>query len=654
MRRVAYHSAPHRVGENAVLSCRDVAGCTLVPRRERAWRLGLAWTVGLVLAIASSSAAQPAVRQVLLLNSFERNSSVHNVFAASFRTELSRQSPVPLNVFEVSLQPALSGDTPRDAPVVDYLLSAFAGHRLDLVVTLGGPAAAFARKHRQRLFPAAPLLLAAVDERLVQASPLSGRDAAVTVSIQPERGLEGILSLLPETTTVFVVIGASPLEDFWRQELARSTRRFEPRVTFVWSNDLSFADIKARAASLPPHSAVFYTLLSVDAKGVIQSEEQSLADLHAVANAPIFGLYEVQLGRGIVGGSLLSVDDTVRDTAGVAVRLLGGESPAGIRTPPRALGPPTFDWRELRRWNISEARLPAGSVVQFRQPTVWDQYKAYIVGAAVFVGLQSALIAGLVVQRVRRRRIELALRRSEQQYRATAQQNEDLAGRLITAQEAERTRIARDLHDDVSQQLAGVSIAVSGLKQRLGDYEISADLHQELANVQQQTLALARNVRHLSHDLHPTVLQHLGLVKGLSSYCGQLERDHGITIRCLAEGDFAAMSPEAGLCVYRIAQEALRNVIAHAGASRADVHLRHDGDHVDVTIADDGRGFDATGGVGRGTGLGLVSITERAKIAGGTLDIVTGLSAGTRVQARIPATGRTQGGPDQGTQGQVA
>ena len=195
---------------------------------------------------------------------------------------------------------------------------------------------------------------------------------------------------------------------------------------------------------------------------------------------------------------------------------------------------------------------------------------------AVLVGLQSALIAGLVVQRARRRRTELALRRSEQQYRGMAEQNQDLAGRLITAQEAERTRIARDLHDDVSQQLAGVSIAFSGLKQRLGEYHVSEDLQQELVDLQQQTLTLARNVRHLSHDLHPTVLRHLGLVKGLTSYCGELERAHGVAMRCRAEGDFASISPEAALCVYRIAQEALRNVIAHAGASRADVRLAPD------------------------------------------------------------------------------
>jgi two-component system sensor histidine kinase UhpB len=312
-----------------------------------------------------------------------------------------------------------------------------------------------------------------------------------------------------------------------------------------------------------------------------------------------------------------------------------------------------FDWRELQRWGISETRLPAGSIVQFLQPTVWDQYKFYIAGAVVLIALQSALIAGLVVQHTRRRRTETALRRSEQQYRAMAEQNQDLAGRLITAQDAERTRIARDLHDDVSQQVAGVSIAVSGLKQRLGDDHRSGDLQQELANLQQQTLALARNVRHLSHDLHPTVLRHLGLVKALTSYCGELERAHGVVMRCSSEGRVASVNADAALCVYRIAQEALRNVIAHAGASRVDVQLLQTGDQVEITIADNGRGFDISSAE-TSKGLGLISITERAKLAGGTIAIISGVNEGTRVQATIPATSRANSDPGRGTEGQVA
>lgn len=618
---------------------------------RRRCQIAVVW---LMLAFASSSSAQPAARQVLVLNSFERGSAIQNLFAGRFRTELGRHSSEPLNVFEVSLQPVLSAENPRETRIIDYLRATFAGQRLDLVVTLGAPAASFARQHREQLFPSTPLLLAAVDRRLVQRGAGATTDTALAVVTDPYRVVNDALRLLPDTTTVFVVIGASRIEEYWRHELKRMLQPFEPRVTFVFSNDLSFEDMLSRASSLPPHSAIFYTLLSVDAKGVMQSDAQTLAELHAVANAPVFGLYDIQLGQGVVGGSMLSVEEVVQDSARVAVRLLQGESPDQITTRDHMHGHPTFDWRELQRWGISEARLPAGSTVRFRQATLWDRYKAYIVGVGLLIALQSALIGGLIVQRGRRRRTEVALRQSEQQHRATARQNEDLAGRLITAQEAERTRIARDLHDDVSQQLAGLSIAFSGLKQQLVDYQIRDDLRQELAAFQQQTLAVARNVRNLSHDLHPTALLHLGLIKGLTSYCAQLERTHGIAIACHADGDFSSVSPHAALCVYRIAQEALRNVVAHAAATRVDVEVRHAHDRVDIVVTDDGRGFDSAKAADAGKGLGLVSISERAKIAGGAVTIVTAPGKGTRVQARVPAMTSPDTNGDPRTEGQVA
>ena len=218
---------------------------------------------------------------------------------------------------------------------------------------------------------------------------------------------------------------------------------------------------------------------------------------------------------------------------------------------------------------------------------------------------------------------------------ASHQEIESLAGRLIGAQEVERARIARDLHDDVSQQLAGVSIAFSGLKQRLGEYHVSEELRQELVELQQQTLKLARNVRQLSESPSGRAATP-GAGEGSGFLLWRARRAHGVAMTCTAEGDFGAITPDAALCMYRIAQEALRNVVAHARASHADVRLLQVGDQARITIADDGQGFDARSRVQRDTGLGLVSMSERARIMGGTVSILSGLNQGTRVQATIP------------------
>src|SRR5262249_15523829 len=122
------------------------------------------------------------------------------------------------------------------------------------------------------------------------------------------------------------------------------------------------------------------------------------------------------------------------------------------------------DWRQLRRWGISEARVPSGTKVLFREPSMWDRYQGTIIGSLALMLAQAALIAGLLVQRTRRRRAELELRGSQAQLRASYERIRRLGGRLLYAQEAERARVARELHDDISQQLAILSIELDSLR----------------------------------------------------------------------------------------------------------------------------------------------------------------------------------------------
>jgi PAS domain S-box-containing protein len=238
-----------------------------------------------------------------------------------------------------------------------------------------------------------------------------------------------------------------------------------------------------------------------------------------------------------------------------------------------------------------------------------------------------------------RRDAEDLIRESKTALEVSHREIQKLAGRLIEAQDAERSRIARDLHDDVSQQLAGLSIALSALEHRMVALDSSQELQGDVGALRDRTTVLAQSVRHISHDLHPTVLQHTGLVSALTSQCAEVERLYGTASSCSAEGDFASLAPETALSLYRIAQEALRNVIAHAGANRADVRLLHTGGHAELTIADDGQGFDVARPPRRGKGLGLVSITERVRLAGGTVRITAEAGKGTCVRVRIPANG---------------
>jgi signal transduction histidine kinase len=353
----------------------------------------------LVLLFAMAGEAFSEPRRILLLHSFGPEFSPWNQLARILREELRRQSKVPLDIFEASLATArYAGD--EEGPFADYLQALFAKRRLDLVITIGSPAATFVRRNRQQLFPSTPALYAGLDQRRVP--PLTENDAVVAVALDPAGTVESVLRVLPKTTSVAVVIGNSPIEKFWL-ELARAEfQPLESRVKFIWFNELPFEEMLKQASALPPQSAVLFGMLVVDATGVAHEEGKAFAALHAVANAPMFAVLDPFFGQGVVGGALTSIADLSRQAATVAVRILDGEAPSSIKVPPIGPGTPRYDWRELQRWNISENQLPAGSEIYFRVPGPWEQYRLQISAVLAALLLQAAVIVWLVVEHRRR------------------------------------------------------------------------------------------------------------------------------------------------------------------------------------------------------------------------------------------------------------
>jgi signal transduction histidine kinase len=365
-----------------------------------------------VLGAATNGAAQPVQKQVLVLQSVQRGNIVVDSFTANFHVELDQRAEQPVNFVQVVLGPMGSVGASEQA-IVDFIVSTFAnGPKPDLIVAISGPAAVFARKYRGQLFPDSPLLFAAVDWRYLRDAPLGENETAVAVSNDFPRLIEDILQVLPQTRHVFVVAGTGQLAQFWRRQLEEPFTRFRDRLTFEWLDNLSLAEMLRRCASLPDNSAIFYLTFGADAAGAEYAETRVLADLHATANAPVFGGQSVHLGAGAVGGTMLSVDTLASNTADVAFRLLSGAPPESIKVPPLAPGQPVFDWRELERWAIPESRLPAGSVVQYRAPSLWRAYRGTVLSAAGVLAVQSLLIVGLLYQRRARQRAETESRRN--------------------------------------------------------------------------------------------------------------------------------------------------------------------------------------------------------------------------------------------------
>jgi PAS domain S-box-containing protein len=253
-------------------------------------------------------------------------------------------------------------------------------------------------------------------------------------------------------------------------------------------------------------------------------------------------------------------------------------------------------------------------------------------------------LVGTKVDITERKEAEASMRQNQAVLRSSNQQIQDLAGLLIASQEVERARIARELHDDLSQQTAGLSIALSALKRRLGAQPETSDLSGDISLLQERALGLAENIRNLSHELHPSVLQHAGLVAALTAHCSDIERQHALNVTFDAAKD-VEVPPALALCLYRVTQEALRNIVTHSGAGHAKVRLSRLKGHLELTIEDDGRGFDTATAARGSRGLGLVSINERVRLAGGTVSIVTELKKGTRVRVHIPSASHVMTAP---------
>jgi PAS domain S-box-containing protein len=215
----------------------------------------------------------------------------------------------------------------------------------------------------------------------------------------------------------------------------------------------------------------------------------------------------------------------------------------------------------------------------------------------------------------------------------TENQIKALSARLLNAQEEERRRIARELHDDISQQIAALSIGMSNLRKQIPVEQTEA--REQSQRIQQNMAHVSESIRRLSHELHPAVLEYSGLAAALRDCCSEFGLMTHIQISYKTRGSFGDVPPDAALCVYRVAQEALQNVAKHAQVSQAEVELTRTDSEIRLTVSDRGTGM-SLDGAGMPAGLGLVSIKERTRLVNGAVQMRSEPNQGTTLTLTIP------------------
>jgi signal transduction histidine kinase len=246
------------------------------------------------------------------------------------------------------------------------------------------------------------------------------------------------------------------------------------------------------------------------------------------------------------------------------------------------------------------------------------------------------LVGEIFANALVRKRADEALRAQEQRLRRTGDELRVLAGKLLQAQEEERRRIAREMHDDWTQRLAVLAIDTARIEQQLAAG--SAALAQVRA-MREQLVTLSEDVHALSRQLHPAILDDLGLAEALRSECASLARREGISVDYHLEEMPKALPKNVALCIYRVAQEALRNIAKHAGVTTARLSLAASRQELLLRIQDEGTGFDQTGARAQ-PGLGLSSMEERVRLIQGKLAVRSEPGIGTEITVRVRLSGR--------------
>ncbi len=531
----------------------------------------------------------------------------------------------------------------EQGPIVDYLVALFETRKLDLIVTIGAPATFFIQKYRPKFFPSTPLIIGAPEQRAINYGMLTSNDAPVAVALDFNKWIESILQVLPDTTHIAWAVGASPLERFWTEEFRRTSRPFTDRISFEWFNDLRFEEMLKRVSELPPHSAVFYVDLRVDAAGVPLDRDLVLPRLRQATNAPIFSYIDSYLGLGIVGGPMLSSEAVGRRMAEAAVRILSGESPGDLKIPPVVPGAAQYDWRELRHWNISQDRLPAGSMVRFREPTVWAQYRWQIAVICAVMLLQGALISGLLYERRRRLHAEV---QSRQRSAELAHINRfSMAGELTAT-------IAHEINQPLGAILTNVETAELMVKSPAPDLQEIGEVLADIRRDDERASDVIGRLRSLLKKA-PFELKHIDLnevvretVRFLSALA--IAREVDLT-------SFIAPTPLPIKGDLIQLQQVILNLIVNAmdamsgmptAERRITVSTVRDGNSADLSVSDVGPGipveklkevfepFFTTKAQGMGLGLSIARTIVEAH--GGQLSAENQAGRGAAFRIRLP------------------
>lgn len=576
----------------------------------------------MVAFLASTARAQTnEPRRVVVLSEVGLSSPAVSSVVGDLYSTLQQRSPYAIEFYSEYLETELFPDDASQSDIRSLFIRKYQNRRPDVIIAVGPTPIKFLASVHEQSFSGVPIVFCCSSQYQADSPKLDANFAGTWLDFDTDKTLEAALRLRPGTQHIFVVGGASPFDQHMKAIVENTHPNYGSKLEFIYLTNLPLETILDRVRHLPDESIVLFTSLLVDGAGRSFNGFSEVVRLLAEAsNAPVFTLADTLVGQGAVGGRVVRFVGEGKVVASIVLEILQGTKPEAVTHETTAY---IFDWRALQRWRLRESDLPPGSIVLFRRQGFWELYWQYILGAIFLLAIEGTIIGALVAQRAKRKRSEAKLREIQRRF----------SQKLIEAQDQERARVARELHDDIDQRLALLAVSLDHAKL---DVPASAGrLARQIEGAIRQVADVGRDIQALSHRLHSRNLELLGLAATAKSYSRELSARSGISVDFRCDSVPENLPPGIARCLFLVLQEAAQNVIEHSGSKDLYVCLKSEANQIELIVRDSGVGFEPEKAIHQ-QGLGLASMRERLKLVGGELLVESQLWHGTTIQARVP------------------
>ena len=625
-----------------------------------------------IFLITPSAQAQENAKNVLIVYGSAPNTEHGSLDLVE--SSVRAHVPEPVNFQVIYLDYQRLEDAFYRESLAETLRRGYSEVKPDLLIVVFLRSLQFVMENRDKMFPSVPIVFMAVSASEVEDLKMLPGITGFAGSVGIRATIDLALRLHPDAKTVAVISDVpGSTERRWLATTHSELLRFQDKVREIDIMGLPSTQMLERVSTLPPHTVALFELAPRSSTKPAVGAFDVLAAL--ALRVPTYSPWETLCTNGCVGGAFQDWKRETQQTGEISARVLNGERPENIPILKDTSFQIKMDWRALRYWHIPESALPSGSVIVYREPTLWERNRKYILAAIVIIGAQALLIVGLLWQRTRKRKVESALRESEKRFevmtdttpslvwmcdaqgkitylnerriaftgpqpnvgygdvwityvhpddqkkvldalsqalkyrqpfskeyrlrrsdgvyrwmfdvasprvngdgsfggfvgsaidttdqKLAQQALEKVSGQLIEAQEKERTRIARDLHDDICQRLVLLSMELEQANRNARESRSVRKM--SLGEIQKHCSEIASDVQSLSHQLHSSKLDYLGIVAAIRGFCGEFSKQHEVNIEFSEQNVPTNLAKDVSLCLFRVTQEGLHNAVKYGG-----------------------------------------------------------------------------------------